>query len=667
MGDLRKYALIIILLSIAVYANSASNGFVWDDEFLVLNNPSIMSWNYAWIHFALDLYHSFSNYYRPVQMITYMIDFSFWRFEPFGYHLTNILLHAALSAVFFLFLFLISKDKRIAFIGAALYAVHPANTGAVAYIAGRADILAAIFMLLSFIFFDAHFRAENSKKAAGFYVMSLAAFFLALLSKEVAVIIPALIVLYRIFFIDSQRAERSRRAIKFHYISWFLVITGVYLILRSSALNFQELGLFESKYTLYSRLLTFLKSLAIYLGIVFFPVGLHMERSIDYAVSFWDKGVLLSLAGLLLIIWSAIRVGKIRKEAAFGLIFFFVSLLPVSNIFPMTNNLAEHWLYIPLMGIAIFVSVLGVSLWDKKAAFRPLLALLFAGYIAFFSYQTVRRNFDWKDNLTIYTHTLDYAPESIKILNNLGNLYHTKKDFKRSLEFHKKAVEANPREHRTRLNLGITYEDMGDIKEAFRQYELSREFRPDYAQAYLHIGNLYLKSGDVEKAAVFFKIAAQYDEFNIDARNKLGNIYFDKGLYDKAKECYERVLSIDPYIAGAHNNLANALSRLGEEDKAIKEYKKAVELEPENAEYIFNLGTEYGKEGRYDDAIDALKDAHRLNPRYIPTLLNLGTAYFQKGDTLLAEKEWKKALIIDPQNALASDYLKKIRISHPTP
>ncbi|MBU4376952.1 MAG: tetratricopeptide repeat protein [Candidatus Omnitrophica bacterium] len=661
MADLRKYALIIVLLSIAVYANSAFNGFVWDDEFLITKNPSIMSWNYAWIHFVLDLYHSFSNYYRPVQMITYMVDFSFWRLDPFGYHLTNILLHAILSVLFFLFLFLISKDKRIALVGAALYAVHPAHTGAVAYIAGRADILAAIFMLLSFIFFDAHFRTAKPKKVRIYYIASLIFFILSLLSKEAAVIIPVLILFYRLFFVSSEEAERSRGIIKFHYISWFIIITGVYLILRSCALNFQELGLFESRYSLYSRLLTFQEALIIYLGIVFFPVGLHMERSIDYAVSLWDKNVLLSLAGVLLIILALVRVRKVSKEACFGAIFFFVSLLPVSNIFPMNSNIAEHWLYIPLMGAMIFVSFLGMHLWDNKISMRPVIASLFMGYLIFFAYQTVDRNLDWKDDITIYSHTLRYAPDSIKMLNNIGNLYHAKRDFKKSLEFHKKAVAANPQEHRTRVNLGITYEDMGDTDEALRQYQISKDFRPDYALAYLRIGNIYLKKGNIGKAALFFKIAVKYDEFNIDARNKLGNIYFDEGFYEKAMGAYKKILEIDPYAAGAHNNLANALSRLGEADKAIEEYKKAIELDPENPEYFFNLGTEYGKEGMHGEAIGALKDAHRLNPRYVPALLNLGTAYFQKGEFVSAKKEWKKVLILDPQNTLAKDYLKKIK------
>jgi len=658
---LRKYILIIVLVGLAVYANSAFNGFAWDDEFLILKNPSIMSWNYAWIHFVLDLYHSFSNYYRPVQMITYMADFSLWRLNPFGYHLTNILLHITASVLLFLFIFLIAKDKRVAAIGAILYTVHPANTGAVAYIAGRADMLAAIFTLLSFMFFYAHFKSRSAKGAITYYIASLASFLMALLSKEISIIIPILLYCYRLFFIDDREAERSKEIIKFNYMSGFVIILGVYLILRLYALNFQELGLFESKYTLYSRLLTFLEALVAYFGIIFFPVDLHMERSVPYAASFRDSAVLYSAIGALLIIWIAVRIRRVSKEAFFGLLFFFIALLPVSTIFPMNSNMAEHWLYIPLMGIALSSGAIGIYLWDSRAKLKPLLAFLFTAYFIFFSYQTVDRNLDWRDNFTIYNHTIKYTPSSIKILNNLGNLYHDKKDLKKALEFHKKAVEVNTGEHRTRVNLGIDYEDMGSLDEALKQYKLSRLLRPDYALAYLHEGNIYLKRGEIDKAADCYKRAAQYDEFNVDARNKLGNIYFDKGMYEESKKAYEKVLEIDPYAAGGHNNLANALSKLGLNEKAVEEYKKVLELDPENAEYLFNLGTEYGKQGRYDDAIKILKEAHRLRPRHIATLINLGAASFHKGDFVSAKREWSKVLRIDPQNEIAKDYLKRIK------
>jgi len=647
---------------LAVYANSAFNGFVWDDEFLIFKNPSIMSWNYAWIHFVLDLYHSFSNYYRPLQMITYMVDFSVWRLNPFGYHLTNILLHAAACVLLFMFILMIAKDKRAAAIGAILYAVHPANTGAVAYAAGRADILASIFTLLSFMSLCAHFKSEAPKPAVFYYAASLVSFLMALLSKEVAVIVPVLILCYCLFFIDDTEAERSREVIKFNYMSGFIIIVCVYLILRAYALNFQELGLFESHYSLYLRLLTFLKVLVQYFGIVFFPVNLHMERDIPYAGSFWDKSVLSSAVVLLFILWIAVRIRRVSKGAFFGLLFFFIALLPVSNIFPMNSNMAEHWLYIPLAGIALSAGVIGIYLWDNRARLRPLLPFLFAAYFIFFSYQTVDRNLDWRDDFSIYYHTIKYSPTSIKMLNNIGNLYHNRGDFKKAVEFHLKAVKVNLGEHRTRVNLGIDYEDLGLADEALKQYKLSRLLRPDYALAYLREGNIYIKNGDIDKAAACYELAAKYDEFNIDARNKLGNIYFDKSMYEESRKAYEKVLEIDPYAAGAHNNLANALSKLGLNEKAAEEYKKAIELDPENAEYLFNLGTEYGKQGKYDEAIKVLKEAHGLRPKHVATLINLGATYFHKEDFLSAEKEWKKVLRIDPQNEIAKDHLKRIKV-----
>lgn len=658
---MRKYILIIVLVILAVYANSAFNGFVWDDEFLILKNPSIMSWNYAWIHFAIDLYHSFSNYYRPIQMITYMADFSLWRLNPFGYHLTNIFLHIAACVLLFLFILMIAKDKRAAAIGAVLYAVHPANTGAVAYIAGRADILAAIFTLLSFMSLYAHFKSQTTKEAALYYAASLVLFLAALLSKEITIITPVLILVYCLFFIDDAQVEKSRKSIKFNYLSGFISITGVYLILRVYALNFQEIGLFESSQSLYLRFLTFLKALVQYFGIIFFPAGLHMERSISYAASFRDSAVLYSAAGMLITMWVAARIKKVSKEAFFGLLFFFIALLPVSTVFPMASNMAEHWLYIPLMGIALSAGAMGIYLWDKRTRLRPLLAFLFTAYFIFFSHQTVDRNFDWRDNFTIYNHTMKYTPSSIKMLNNLGNLYHDKKDLKRAAEFHLKAVKVNPGEHRTRVNLGIDYEDMGLPDEALKQYKLSRLLRPDYALAYLREGSVYKKRGDIDKAAACYKLAAQYDEFNMDAWNKLGNVYFDKGMYEESKNAYKKALEIDPYAAGAHNNLANALSGLGLNEQAAEEYKKAIDIDPENAEYLFNLGTECGKQGRYDEAIKALKEAHGLRPKHAATLINLGAAYFHKKDFLSAEKEWEKVLRIDSQNEIAKDYLKRIK------
>ena len=245
--NLRTYILFIILIILLIYSNSFSNEFVWDDEFLIIKNPAITSWNYAWIHFALDLYHSFSNYYRPIQMISYMMDFSVWRLNPFGYHLTNVFLHICVSLSLFILLQLMTGDKRIAFIGTLFYALHPAHTAAVTYIAGRADSLTALFSLLSLILFHRHFKAQRNNTALRLYIGSLGLFLLAILSKEISIIFPVIILFYRLFFISDDEVEKSRGIIKFHYLSWFVIIVGVYAVLRIHALNFQEVIFLESR------------------------------------------------------------------------------------------------------------------------------------------------------------------------------------------------------------------------------------------------------------------------------------------------------------------------------------------------------------------------------------------------------------------------------------
>ena len=657
----RKYILLIILIILAIYSNSFRNEFVWDDQFLIAKNPSIMSWNYAWVHFALDLYHSFSNYYRPAQMITYMLDFSLWRLDPFGYHLTNILLHIFTALSLFMLLKLMTEDGRMAFIGTLFYAVHPAHTAAVTYIAGRADPLAAFFMLLSLILFHRHFKARNKHGMILLYFCSLFSFLLALLSKEAALILPAVILPYRLFFISNDEAKRRRSAVKFHYMSGFIIILAVYLILRVSALNFLESGILESRHALYSRLLTSLKAIGIYFEIIFLPFNLRMERSIPYALTFLEKEVMLSAMLIFFVFWLALRVRKVSETAFFGLLFFFISLLPVMNIFPMNSNLAEHWLYVPMMGISVFLSSLGLKLWTRRKSLRPFLALFMVCWLSFFSYKTFDRNFDWRDAQAIYTHTLNYNPVSIKMLNNLGNLEYAKGDFDRAIILHKKAVRINPAGYKTRLNLGIDYEALGMLDKALAQYKKSVLLKPDYAKAYFNIGNVYVKKKRHDMAVAAYQSAIRHDDFHIGARTNLGNVYFDNRLFELAKHEYLEVIRVNPYLPDAHNNLGNALKELGLRGEAVEEYEKAIELAPEEAEYHFNMGAVYGELGRYDEALSELKEAHRLRPMHVETLINLGAGYFHKGDIDSAKREWEKALRIEPENTPALRYLKRIR------
>lgn len=653
----RISCLVLVLLTLAAYANCVNNGFVWDDEFLIVENPLIRSFGNLWISFASDLYQSNSNYYRPLQSAVNTFDYFLWGMHPSGFHLTNIVLHIAVVLLYFLLIMRLTGDPRPAFAAAALYAVHPANVPVAAYVAGRADSLAAVFMLLSLNQFLSHMGSESAGESVGRYILSLSAYCAALLSKEMAVILPALIILLRGFFVSGEEADRSRQRIKFHYISWYVIITAVYISLRVYALNFSDADIFRSPANLYLRMLTAAQALFVYLGIIFAPVRLYMERSIPFASGFWDGWAPLAAIGILLIILLSIRIGRYSRRALYGILFFFAALLPVSNIIPMNFNIAEHWLYLPSMGIFLACGVLGIRLWDRNKRSRALLMLVFIFFLALYSGRTVVRNTDWRDGKAIFTDALKNNPLSVKALNNLGNIYHKEGRYREAMRLHRKAVLICPKEYRSRLNLGLDYEAMGMPEKALSEYLISAHLKPDYPKAHFKAGQTLEKMGNIGGAIAEYLLTIRYHDRHIEARAALGNIYLDRGMFDEAEKEFTQVIAIAPWLAGPYNNLGNTYSAKGQYKKAEELYRKAFGIEPGNADYRYNLALVYIKEEDWGAAIPAFKDALILRPRWFEARLNLGSAYYSAGEPRLAEEEWEKALRIRPGDAAAERLL----------
>ncbi|UCH12272.1 MAG: phospholipid carrier-dependent glycosyltransferase, partial [Candidatus Omnitrophota bacterium] len=192
MDKFNYRAIILILLaSIIVYINSLFNPFIWDDSALVRDNFLIKDWRHTRKLFTTDLYYSKSrsNFYRPLQSLSYMLDYSLWRLKPFGYRLTNIILHSTVAILAYLLFLLVSKQKGVSLIGALFFVIHPIHTEAVVYISGRADSLMGIFLLSSFILFTKHMH-QDGPKGQRLYFSSLACFALSLLCKEPALIFP---------------------------------------------------------------------------------------------------------------------------------------------------------------------------------------------------------------------------------------------------------------------------------------------------------------------------------------------------------------------------------------------------------------------------------------------------------------------------------------------
>lgn len=554
-------SIMLFALTLFVYANALKNGFVWDDEFLIRDNVYIRSFS----HF-FDIFKSYlacssgniNNFYRPLQDLSLMVDYYLWGGwnNPFGYHLTNVILHALAAIGVFFLTKRIMKDIVAAFIAASIFAVHPINTEAVTYVAGRADPLFLVFFTLSFIFFLKGADDLKGKAVPAMAAGALAAgcYALTILSKEIGIILPVYLIVYILCFRRSS-AERARLLIR---CIPFALIAVAYIIARKTVLDFSFVApsFLMAKFNIIIRLLTTFKAICVYLGLLVMPAGLHMERVIGIAGGLFEPlavGAMFVVGALAAaVIWSR----RYSEKIFFAGLWFFIGLIPVSNIVPINSFIAEHWLYLPAIGFYMMAGLAGSALFykDKGAPFS-IIWKAFTGFllillVLFYGFLTIERNKDWKDEISFFKNTLKYAP-------------------------------TNTRLH---LNFGNTYYEQGDIDNALKEYQIAIELNPNYAEAYSNIGSIYLRRGNYAEAKVEIEKALKLKPDFPQALSMAGLLAEMEGNYPKAEEHYLAAIKIMPDFINCHMRLAEIYAATNRIDKAANHWRQVLAINPKNQE-----------------------------------------------------------------------------------
>ncbi|MFA5164268.1 MAG: hypothetical protein WC481_01720 [Candidatus Omnitrophota bacterium] len=396
------YAAGIVLLGILAYRSALFGDFVLDDLTLVVLNAHIQDLSGAGRLFLENIGAGFSQqassaFYRPLQILSYAVDHSFWGLNYAGYHLTNVILHILAALGVFQLVRMITGKETLSFIAAAVFAVHPVNTEAVSYISGRADPLSALFIFLCLICYIKYLDTSGVK----YYLLFPLCYFCALMSRESGLMVPVFILLYHFSF----RRKVTRR-LAFGLAVPLTVVTAVYLLMRSVALN-SMLPHYHSA-ALPARFAGFFSAFAEYIRILFMPYGLHMEYG-RKAFCFSDPRVIIGALLFAACIYFIVRKRKEGGAAFFFAAWFIAGLIPVSNIFPMGAYMAEHWLYLPSVGFYAVLASAVVRL--PKAATVALPAVILLGLTA----ATAKQNRYWADPQVFYTRTLEYSPDSARI------------------------------------------------------------------------------------------------------------------------------------------------------------------------------------------------------------------------------------------------------------
>ncbi len=661
-------ALLVLVAVAVVFGNSLAGEFVWDDRNLIAENQAISSWKNLprfFLHpfeYLTALGAEVNTYYRPIVLVSFLVDRTMWGENPFGYHLTNLILHAACS------LFVLGLGRK--FLGnqsglfaALLFAVHPIHTESVAWISGRTDLLASVFSLAAVCLY-LRTRSDEVASAARMIPVVLA-FGLALLSKEVAFGLP-------FFFVLVEWLWR-REGVALRLVP-IVATLAIYVIFSQGIVGMNPLAFgegFNDAPGLVLRVITSGKLLFLYAMKVMFPLLLNAEWEPDWIGSFsvdallWPFLCALALWGLF-----SLRRKNPLLVALGG--WFILFLGPVLNVVPIKEIGAERFLYLPSVA---FAGLLGLWLsWVKEPGKR---IIVLAGLIVLlFGVRTVERNLDWSNDLRLFAVTAQDAKGQPRAKFNLAREHH-----RQGLELLNRGkaegdptLEARGRERIEKalrgyrevsaegfgnlsvvLGLGQAFLALDEIQEAVRTYQDGIDKFPDSVEVSYGLCELFFKLGDDDKARELAEaIVEKFPEF-AEARRVLGILAYRRGdLLGAEKELTQAAVAL-PSQSDIFQVLGVIYSRQRRPAEAVLSYQQALEIDPVDLTSMGNLAKlfAYMPLGspfhRPSAALELAKRASRYDPR-VEFFETIAQAYAGLGDFEKALETVEEILASNPPN-----------------
>lgn len=592
----RAVYLVLALVAVLVYANGLRNGFVYDDHNLIERNEAIRGWKSTLSGMTL---------YRPARWITYAIEYQIWGLNPFGYHLTNVLLHVACTLLVFAFARRILASDFAAALASLIFAVHPAHAEAVANIANRPDLLATFFILAAALCY------AMRRRSAWLYMLSLVSFALGLLSKEsVAMAFPLFVVAYDLYF---DRTGALRRFLVKHakLHAPFFALLAANLVLGSynrmiservaEVSGHMEANVEPAASSAGAVFGIANRAVAEYVRLLVYPAGLTAEYPFPQISSLLDPSALASIL-LVAAIAAAIAWGYRRwKTASFGMLWLLLALVPVSNFVPLTPHfIAERYLYAPSVGFCIVAAALARGLYLKRLSPVPhavqqrivIAALSLCIVISVFI--TVDRNGDWESDITLWSKTVRQKPHSMIAYNNLGYAYQEAGMLENAVRAYRNAIAVKPGYVLSHYNIASIYVKREMYDEALERYREIVRLDSTFVRAYYGMGAIYAWKKMNDEAVGAFRTAIRLYPSYAKAHYRLGMIYVSQDLIETGIEHLEEACRLDPANARAHYELSRAYLGRGLGDEARREYRRAVEIDPRLSRrpYGFKEGSE---------------------------------------------------------------------------
>ncbi len=691
---------ILFLAVILVFGTTLLYDFVnYDDDVLVYDNPmvarGVTAKGLVWAFTTSGL-----NMWYPVTWISYMLDSQLYGLKPWGYHLTNVLLHAATSVILFLALRRMTGNLWASALVALLFAIHPLRAEAVAWVGERKTPLSGLFFVSTIAAYSAYARHPFSLVR---YLLMAAIFALGLLAKPSLVTLPFVLLL--LDYWPLGRAGSRERGAGGHHVPMVgeqesagknpsfsplpdplrgcpacsllsLLVEKIPLLLLSAGCSvaavLSQAGNVQSLQSVPvpARIANSLISYAVYLGQFVWPIKLAVFYPRPENLPAWQvAGAFLVLTTVSL---AALMSWRKQPAVLVGWLWYLGTLVPMIGLVPIGSHArADRYTYLPQIGLCIALvwgAYWGLErLWGDWVSRRWLCgvagALLLAGLMVCAWQQTSY----WQNSERLWTHALACTSNNVVADLNLGVALADCGQVDEAIVHFRKALELMPDCADAHNGLAAALAARGQIDDAITHYRKALEIKPDYAQAHNNLAAALAGCQRIDEAVAQFQKALEIKPYYAEAHYNLGLALAGRGQIDEAIGHYRKALQIKPDYAQAHYSLGNALIGCGQVEEAMVQYRKALEIRPDYAEAHSSLGVALAGCGRLDEAVAHYRKALEINPDDVEAHYNLGTALIGRGQVDEAILHYRKVLKIKPDDVGALNNIAWLRATHSDP
>ena len=619
----------LCLLVAVSYFPALSAGFVWDDVILTRTAP-LHTWSWlAQIWFTPRGLIQQEAHYWPLLYTLFWLEHKLWGLAPLGYHLVNLLLHT--GVVLLLWRLLRRLEVPGAWFAAAVFAVHPLHVESVAWVIGRKDMLATVFYLAAVLAYIRFTEMPRGRRRGGPYLLAVALFVLGLLSKSIAITLPAALLLWHWWRHGRVTMADFRRTLPF-----FLVGLGIALADYAYYVGIDPISF---AYSPLERGLIAARALAFYAGKLLWPAGLtgvypRWEPGVGDLLA-W--GCAAGFAAVVAVLWCCRR--QIGRGPLAGVLFFAVALSPVLGFvdfgYMRFSFVADRYQYLAGIGLIAVVAgaagracQLGLDALPEHRTrpARMAIGAVGAAILAVSGLLTWNHTGLYRDNVTFFTHVIAH----------------------------------NPQAHDAHFNLGVYLQAEGRYGEAQAAYQTALERRPDHSGALVNSGFLLSQQGHYEEAIARYREVLRLNPQHPTAMRDIAGIQMNQGRYAEAHATYQTALEREPDDPDLRNNIGVLLEKQGRHEEATARYRETLRLNPQHqiamrnlVPLLINAGALLSKQGRPEAAAARFREVLRFNPQHQVAMRNMAAVLMGQGRHAAALASAQQVIAHYPDDAKA--------------